>query len=102
MINLDILELQLPETLASTVGGEGFWELQSKNTGVIQCWEPQKQRRTEADRRSTIFPLQTFLDGVLNPHGTRVGLFLSFSFSESNLIDLFHWILILLLCCDFI
>ena len=26
----DVFELQLPETPASTVGGEGFWELQSK------------------------------------------------------------------------
>ena len=25
-----VFELQLPETPASTVGGEGFWELQSK------------------------------------------------------------------------
>ena len=31
-----VFELQLPETLASTVGGEGFWELQSKNTWVTQ------------------------------------------------------------------
>ena len=28
----DVLGLQLPETPASTAGGEGFWELQSKNT----------------------------------------------------------------------
>ena len=27
---LDVFELQLPETPASTIGGEGFWELQSK------------------------------------------------------------------------
>ena len=27
---------QLPETLASTAGGQGFWELQSKNTWVTQ------------------------------------------------------------------
>ena len=26
----DVFELQLPEAPASTVGGEGFWELQSK------------------------------------------------------------------------
>ena len=26
----DVFELQLPEIPASTVGGEGFWELQSK------------------------------------------------------------------------
>ena len=26
----DVFELQLPETPASTVGGAGFWELQSK------------------------------------------------------------------------
>ena len=26
----DAFELQLPETPVSTVGGEGFWELQSK------------------------------------------------------------------------
>ena len=26
----DVFELQLPETPASTVGGEGLWELQSK------------------------------------------------------------------------
>ena len=32
----DVFELQLPETLASTAGGEGFWELQSKNTCVTQ------------------------------------------------------------------
>ena len=27
----DVLGLQLPEILASTASGEGFWELQSKN-----------------------------------------------------------------------
>ena len=29
-------ELQLPETPANTAGGEGFWELKSKNTWVTQ------------------------------------------------------------------
>ena len=32
----DVFELQLPESPASTAGGEGFWELQSKNTWVTQ------------------------------------------------------------------
>ena len=31
----DVLGLQLPEILASRDGGEGFWELQSKN-----IWRP--------------------------------------------------------------
>ena len=37
--NPGVLGLQLPETLAWTVGGEGFWELHSKNIWVTHCWE---------------------------------------------------------------
>ena len=36
--NQGIFGLQFSETLASTAGGEGFWELQSKNTWVTQGW----------------------------------------------------------------
>ena len=39
LANPGLLALQVPETLASTVGGEGFWTLQSKNTWVTQAWE---------------------------------------------------------------
>ena len=34
--NPNVLGLQLPDTMGTTTSGEGFWELQSKNTWVIQ------------------------------------------------------------------
>ena len=38
--NAGVFGLQLPEILARTAGGGGFWEFQSKNTWVTQGWEP--------------------------------------------------------------
>ena len=37
--NPGVLGLQLPETLASTAGGEDFWKLQSRNVWFTQGWE---------------------------------------------------------------
>ena len=39
LVNQGVLGLQLPETQVITAVGEGFWELQSKNTWITQGWE---------------------------------------------------------------
>ena len=41
---LDVLELQFPEAFTISCAGRGSVELQSKNTLVIQGWEPLFQR----------------------------------------------------------
>lgn len=40
MGNLGVLGLHFPEAFTTSTAGQGFWDVQAKNTSISQGWEP--------------------------------------------------------------